>query len=130
MADSCRRLVGVELVEAAVNDARENAQLNGAENARFICGDAAYAAEELSREKLRPDVVIIDPPRKGCGEGLVETIVKMSPSRVVYVSCDPETLARDLRLFADKNYSVKEITPVDLFSRTSHIESVALIEKL
>ncbi len=130
MADECRELIGVEIVEDAVLDARENASLNSVGNARFICGDASYAAEKLRAEGVSPDVVIIDPPRKGCGEGLVGTIAAMAPRRVVYVSCDPETLARDLRLFAGNNYSVKEITPVDLFSRTSHIENVALIEKL
>ncbi len=129
MAEKCRELIGVEIVEDAVNDARENARLNGVTNARFICGDAAFAAEKLRAEGIRPDVIIIDPPRKGCDAKLIETVVKMAPKRVVYVSCDPETLARDLRLFDDLGYSPREVTPVDLFSRTAHIENVALIER-
>ncbi len=127
MAQDCKRLIGVEIVEDAVRDARVNAQLNGVENAEFICGDAAYAAEKLRSEGIRPDVVIIDPPRKGCDSALIDTVVKMSPERVVYVSCDPETLARDLRLFSEKDYSVKELTPVDLFPRTSHVETVVMM---
>lgn len=130
MADSCKSLVGVEIVEDAIKDAKKNAERNNIINARFICGDAANAAKELKAEGIKPDVVIIDPPRKGCDGSLIETIAQMNPSRVVYVSCDPETLARDLRLFKENNYSAKEITPVDLFSRTAHIESVALIERI
>ena len=129
MADRCRELVGVEIVEDAVLNARENARLNNIENARFICGDAAFAADKLKKEGVSPDVVIIDPPRKGCDAELIETIVSMSPDKIVYVSCDPETLARDLRKFSDNNYSIKELTPVDLFSRTPHVETVARLVK-
>lgn len=130
MADKCKELIGVEIVEDAVKDAYENAKINEVENARFICGDAAYAADKLEAEGVRPDVVIIDPPRKGCDSELVRTISRMSPDRVVYVSCDPETLARDLKLFAKENYIVKELTPVDLFSHTAHIETVAMLSKV
>ena len=129
MAKECRTLIGVEIVEDAIKDANQNALLNGVENARFICADAPKAAEELKNEGLKPDVIILDPPRKGCGEELVKTIFEMSPKRVVYVSCDPATLARDLKYFSEGNYSVKEITPCDMFSRTAHVESVCLIER-
>lgn len=129
MADSCKTLIGVEIVEDAIKDAEKNAENNGILNARFICSDAPEAAEKLKNEGLKPDVIILDPPRKGCGEELVKTIFEMSPSRVVYVSCDPATLARDLKYFEEGNYSVKEITPCDMFSRTAHIESVCLIER-
>lgn len=129
MAKECKTLVGVEIVEDAIKDADENAELNGVTNARFICADAPKAAEKLKNEGLKPDVVILDPPRKGCGEELVKTIFEMSPKRVVYVSCDPATLARDLKYFTDGNYSVKEITPCDMFSRTAHVESVCLLER-
>lgn len=129
MAKNCKSLVGVEIVEQAVRDARENAELNNISNARFICDDASGAAEKLKNEGLKPDVVILDPPRKGCGEGLVKTIAAISPSRVVYVSCDPATLARDLQYFTQNGYTPKQITPCDMFSRTYHIESVCLIEK-
>ena len=129
MAKYCKALIGVEIVEDAIKDAEENAVVNGIENARFICADAPKAAEKLKNEGLKPDVIILDPPRKGCGEELVNTIFKMAPDRVVYVSCDPATLARDLKYFTQGNYSVKEITPCDMFSRTAHIESVCLITK-
>ena len=129
MAHECKTLVGVEIVQDAINDAEENAKMNGINNARFICADAPKAAEKLKNEGLKPDVIILDPPRKGCGEELVKTIFEMSPSRIVYVSCDPATLARDLKYFTEGNYSLKEITPCDMFSRTSHVESVCLIVK-
>ena len=129
MANNCKTLVGVEIIEDAIKDANENAKLNNITNARFICSDAPKAAEALQKEGLKPDVVILDPPRKGCGEELVETISQMSPKRVVYVSCDPATLARDLRYFEDRNYTTIEVTPCDMFSRTAHIESVCLIER-
>lgn len=129
MADCCKKLIGVEIVEDAVKDAIENAEINNIDNARFICSDAPLAAERLKKEGLKPDVVILDPPRKGCGKELVDTIAEMSPDRVVYVSCDPATLARDLAYFEINNYSVKEITPCDMFSRTSHIETVVLMTK-
>ncbi|MBR2109117.1 MAG: 23S rRNA (uracil(1939)-C(5))-methyltransferase RlmD [Ruminococcus sp.] len=128
MADKFDRLIGVEIVEDAVKDARENARINGVNNAEFICGDASFAADELGKNGLKPDVVVLDPPRKGCGEELCKTVAEMSPERVVYVSCDPETLARDLKTFDELGYKTQEITPVDLFSRTAHIESVALLK--
>lgn len=128
MAENCKTLVGVEIVEDAIKDAEENAKLNNINNARFICSDAPKAAEKLKGEGLKPDVIILDPPRKGCGEELVNTISEMAPKRIVYVSCDSATLARDLKYFADKNYVTKEVTPCDMFSRTAHVESVCLIE--
>ncbi len=130
MADKCKSVIGVEIVEDAIKDAKENAKINNITNARFICGDASAGAKILKDEGIRPDVVIIDPPRKGCDNALIDTICQMNPSRVVYVSCDSETLARDLRIFDDNNYSLKEITPVDLFSRTAHVENVALLTKV
>lgn len=126
MADKCKSLIGVEIVPQAIEDANINAELNGVDNARFICGDAGFAADSLKKENIRPDVVIIDPPRKGCSPDLVATVCEMSPKRIVYVSCDPETLARDLKIFGEQ-YSIKEITPVDLFSRTPHVENVVLL---
>ena len=130
MAKDCKTLVGVEIIEDAIKDAKENAKANNIENAKFICGDAPKAAEQLKAEGLKPDVVILDPPRKGCGQDLVNTIYEMSPKRVVYVSCDPATLARDLKFFEEKGYITKEVTPCDMFSRTSHVESVVLLEKI
>ena len=129
MAKNCKTLIGVEIVADAVHDAEQNAAVNTICNARFMCADAPQAAAQLEQEGIRPDVVVLDPPRKGCGEALVKTIAKMAPKRVVYVSCDPATLARDLRFFADAGYQTQEITPVDMFPRTAHVESVALVVK-
>ncbi len=129
MADKCKKLIGVEIVEDAIKDAEENARTNNIGNAQFICGDASKASSQLKSQGISPNVVIIDPPRKGCDSSLIEDIVEMSPERIVYVSCDAETLARDLKLFSERNYSVKEITPVDLFSRTSHVETVVLLSR-
>lgn len=124
MAKKARQVIGVEVVPEAVADARRNAALNGITNARFFCGDAALAARQLTGEGVRPDVIVIDPPRKGCDAQLIEAIAGMAPLRVVYVSCDPATLARDLKLFAEKGYETQAATPVDLFPRTGHVEVV------
>ncbi len=127
MAKDCKELIGVEIIDKAIENAKKNADNNNINNASFICGDATVAADKLKKEGIKPDVVVVDPPRKGLTEELIHTIVQMKPERVVYVSCDPATLARDLKLFEELNYSVKEITPVDLFPRTAHVESVALL---
>jgi 23S rRNA (uracil1939-C5)-methyltransferase len=129
MAKDCKRLIGVEIVPDAIKDARLNAKINNIQNAEFICGDATKCAEKLKQDKLNPDVVVVDPPRKGLTNSLIDTIYKMNPKRVVYVSCDCGTLARDLKIFAEKNYSVEELTPFDLFPCTSHVESVVLIKR-
>lgn len=127
MAKNCKELVGVEIVPKAIEDAKKNAVNNGITNARFICADAKDAAAQLEKEGIKPDVVILDPPRKGCDSELINTVAKMLPKRVVYVSCDPATLARDLKLFAELGYVTQEVTPVDMFPRTSHVESVACL---
>ncbi len=129
MAKGCKELIGVEIVEAAVENAKKNAEKNGIKNAEFLCMDAATAAKSLSQKGVSPDVVVIDPPRKGIDKALVSTIVEMSPKRVVYVSCDPATMARDVAIFESENYSVKEITPVDMFPRTAHVETVVLLSR-
>lgn len=127
MAGDAKSLIGVEVVEQAVINARENARRNGIKNARFLCADAAQAAKQLEREGVRPDTVILDPPRKGCDKELIDTVVQLAPVRVVYVSCDPATLARDLKLFSESGYCAEELTPVDMFPRTAHVECVALL---
>ena len=129
MADSCKEVIGVEIIEDAIRDAKENAINNNIENARFICGDASLAAENLKNEGLKPDVIILDPPRKGCNAELISTIFEMLPKRIVYVSCDPATLARDLQLLQQGGYITKEITPCDMFSRTAHVETVVLLSR-
>lgn len=130
MAKKARRIIGVEVVEQAVEDAKRNARENGIENAEFLCADAAKAADMLKNRGEKPDVVILDPPRKGCDEALIETVAKMAPPRVVYVSCDPATLARDLKLFAKLGYKTEEATPVDMFPRTAHVECCCLINRV
>lgn len=129
MASKVKRLIGVEVAQSAVEDARKNAEENGIDNAAFICADASAAADTLYKEGIHPDVVVIDPPRKGCDAALIETISDMSPSRVVYVSCDPATLARDLKLFGEKGYVTQKVAPVDMFPRTPHVECVALLTR-
>lgn len=129
MASNAGQVIGVESVAPAVEDARRNAERNGIDNARFLCADAAQAAAQLCREGIRPDVVVLDPPRKGCDEALIDAVARMDPPRVVYVSCDPATLARDLARFAGRGWETRRVTPVDLFPRTAHVECVALLEK-
>lgn len=125
MADSVKQLVGIELVPQAVENAKENAKINGITNARFICADAPKGAEILKKQGIKPDVIILDPPRRGCDKSLLDTIKDLSPKRIVYVSCDSATLARDLEIMQEKGFEVKKVTAVDMFPRTPHVEAVA-----
>jgi 23S rRNA (uracil1939-C5)-methyltransferase len=123
-------MIGVEIVPEAIKDAEFNAKNNGIENVRFICADATAAAQQLANEGITADVVIVDPPRKGCTPEVIETIADhFKPERVVYVSCDSATLARDIKIFGENGYNLVEYTPCDLFPRTSHVETVALLER-
>ena len=130
MADKAGKVIGAEIVPEAIENAKENAARNGITNAEFFCGDVGDIAAKLAREKLRPDVVVVDPPRKGSSEDVIAAIAKMSPDRVVYVSCDCATLARDVKRFAEVGYEIKTATAVDMFPRTCHVETVALLSKL
>ena len=127
MASDAKQVIGVEIVPQAIENAKENAELNGIENVRFICDDAKGAAKTLYDEGIRPDVVVVDPPRKGCSREVLDTIAKMVPDRVVYISCDPATLARDCAIFSELGYEVKRLSAVDMFPRTVHVESAALL---
>ena len=128
MAKDAENIIGVEIIPEAIKDAKFNAKANNIDNAEFICGDASAAAKQLSDRNIKPDVVIVDPPRKGCSEELIKTISgDFCPEKVVYVSCDPATLARDIKIFTESGYKLIEYTPVDLFPRTSHVETVALL---
>lgn len=124
MAASAKEVIGVETVDAAVRDARENAALNSIANARFLCADAAEAAARLKSEGVSPDVIILDPPRKGCEPAVLQTAADMNPRRIVYVSCDPATLARDCAVLDAYGYRVQKVSPVDMFPRTGHCEVV------
>lgn len=129
MASSVKSVTGVEIIPEAIEDAKENALINGIENARFICGDAPKAAEILKNEGIKPKTVILDPPRKGCAEELLKTVTEISPEKIVYVSCDPATLARDCKRLEILGYKVKEVTPADMFPRTAHVETVCLLTR-
>lgn len=129
MADNAKNVIGVEIVEPAVRDAKINAGLNGIKNAQFYCADASQAAQMLKEQGIKTDVIVLDPPRKGCSAELVKTVSEMEPDRVVYVSCDPATLARDCKRFGELGYKVEKLTAVDLFPRTVHCEAVALLTK-
>ncbi len=129
MADKVNSLIGVEIIPEAIEDAKVNADINNIKNARFICGDAEVAAEKLKEEGIRPQTVILDPPRKGCSQELLRTVSEISPEKIVYVSCDPATLARDCKRLLDLGYTVQEVTPVDMFPRTAHVETVCWLKK-
>ena len=130
MAGGVKKLIGVEIIEQAIENAKINAKLNNIDNAEFICADAPTAAKKLEKEGIKADVIILDPPRKGCDASLFDTVCQMSPERIVYVSCDSSTLARDLKILDEKGYKTKRVCAVDMFPRTPHVEAVALIEKL
>lgn len=138
MARKAGQVAGVEIVPQAVEDARENAARNGIENVRFFTGKAEEVLPSLYEEKSRsgdeermrhPDVIAVDPPRKGCDEACLETMLKMQPERIVYVSCDPATLARDLRVLCDGGYELRRVRAVDQFGHTVHVETVCLLSK-
>lgn len=129
LAQEAKRAIGVEIIPQAIEDAKENAVRNGLSHAEFFCGDASDAAARLALEGIRPHVVTVDPPRKGLAEDVIGSIVQMAPERVVYVSCDCATLARDIKRFAQQGYHLQKAVAVDLFPRTPHIETVALLVK-
>ena len=129
MAGKVRKVIGVEIVPEAVTDARVNADLSGIGGVEFICGDAAESAKLLLERGDNPDVVILDPPRSGCDESLIDAVCEMSPSRIVYISCDVATQARDIKLFGTMGYSLTSVKGVDMFPRTAHVEAVALLTK-
>lgn len=129
MAENVKFLYGIEIVPRAIENAKINAKLNDISNVEFICNDAFESAKKLKSRGVSPDVLVLDPPRKGCQKELFDIIEFMSPKRIVYVSCDPATLARDLEILQTKGYKTAELTPVDMFPRTPHIETVALIER-
>ena len=130
MADQCRELIGVEIVPEAIESAKANAARMGeavAAKSRFFCADAGQAATQLAAEGLHPDIVMLDPPRKGCDEATLSAVVRMAPRRVVYVSCNPATAARDAAWLERNGYHAEKVQPVDLFPRTKHVETVVLL---
>ncbi len=129
LARKARKAYGIEVVSPAIRDARNNARANRIQNAEFIVGDAAEAMPRLYRSGVRPDVIVTDPPRAGCTPVVLETFARMQPKRIVYVSCNPATLARDLAILSGLGYRTEKIQPVDMFPMSSHIESVALVTR-
>ena len=129
LARQAKEAVGAEIVPQAVEDARRSTRRNGVENVRFFCGDAAAVAADFAARGQRPDVVCVDPPRKGLEAQVIDAVAQMAPQRVVYVSCDPATLGRDAARFAARGYTVTRAVAVDLFPRTRHVESVVLITR-
>ena len=129
MASKAKRVIGAEIVPPAIEDAKENAARNHITNAEFFCGDAADIAAKLEQDGLRPDVITVDPPRKGLAPEVIASVAGMAPDRVVYVSCDPATLGRDVKRFAQLGYAPVRAAAVDLFPATKHVETVVLLAR-
>lgn len=128
-ARKAKRVIGIEIVPSAVEDAKRNAVRNGIVNAEFICGDAGVCTAQLLERRIQPDVAIVDPPRKGLDGATIDSLVRMNPERIVYVSCDPATLARDCAVLNERGYGVEVVQPVDMFPQTTHVETVVLLAK-
>ncbi|MEN1759176.1 23S rRNA (uracil(1939)-C(5))-methyltransferase RlmD [Anoxynatronum sibiricum] len=129
LAQKARKVIGIESVEPAVEDARANAHLNHISNVEFMAGPAENWMPQLAQSGIQPEVIVVDPPRKGCDEVVLLAMIQMNPDRIVYVSCNPATLARDLRILEDGGYQTLEVQPVDLFPHTSHVETVVLMSR-
>ena len=129
-AKHAKKVYGIEIVADAVKDAKVNARINNADNIEFLNMDASHGAQAVLRSKIRADAVIVDPPRKGCSRDTLDAIIKIAPKRLVYVSCDPSTLARDVKILSENGFAVEKIQPVDMFPQTVHIETIVLLQKL
>ena len=129
LARHAGKVYGVEIIEQAIADAKENAKRNGIENTEFLCADAGQTAARFAADGIKPDVIVIDPPRKGVSPDVIDAMVQMNPARIVYVSCDPATLARDVKLLTAQGYCVRIAQPFDLFPRTAHVETVVLMSR-
>ena len=129
LSQKAKKVYGVEIIEPAIINARENAKINNIDNAEFFVGKSEEIIPELIEKGIVPEVIVVDPPRKGCDIKLLEAIGKAKPKRVVYVSCDPSTLARDLKILEEKGYKTEKVQPVDMFPYTSHVETVCLMSR-
>ncbi|WP_340002997.1 23S rRNA (uracil(1939)-C(5))-methyltransferase RlmD [Oceanobacillus sp. FSL K6-0127] len=129
LAQKAKKVYGIEVVPDAIDDAKKNAALNGITNAEFTVGQAEKVMPKWKEQGLTPDVIVVDPPRKGCEADFLQAMIDMEPKRIVYVSCNPSTLARDLRILEDGGYVTKEVQPVDMFPSTNHVEAVTWLEK-
>ena len=130
LAQRAKQVYGVEIIPAAIEDAKRNARLNQIENAQFFVGKAEEVLpEKYEKEQIYADVIVVDPPRKGCEESVLDTMVQMEPKRIVYVSCDSATLARDLKYLCERGYEMKKVKAIDQFPQTEHVETVVLLSK-
>ncbi|MDF2804154.1 MAG: methyltransferase, TrmA family, partial [Anaerocolumna sp.] len=127
LSQKAKKVYGVEIVPQAIDNAKENAVLNNVDNVEFILGESEKVIPEMHQEGIKADVIVVDPPRKGCGQELLDVIVEMQCPKVVYVSCNPATLARDLKYLAEHGYKVQEVQPVDMFPHTIHVECCSLL---
>lgn len=130
LAKRAKKVYGVEIVPQAIKNAKENAKLNDIDNAEFVVGKAEEVMLKWKKDGLKPNVIVVDPPRKGCDEVFLQAMIDMEPERIVYVSCNPSTLARDLKILEEGGYKTKKIQPVDMFSQTSHVECCVLLKKI
>ena len=130
LAQKAKKVYGIEIVPDAIRDAKMNAELNGITNAEFVVGEAEKVMPKWKNEGFTPDVIVVDPPRKGCEVDFLQAMIEMEPKRIVYVSCNPSTLARDLVILEEGGYETKEVQPVDMFSQTNHVELVALMSRV
>ena len=126
-SEKCKKVYGIEIVEEAIKDAKKNAEINQIHNISFLVGDAGKGANQLIKNHIQPNVVIVDPPRKGCSKDTLDAIVKMNPERIVYISCDPATLARDCKYLLEKEYNLEIVQPFDMFPNSVHVETVILL---
>lgn len=129
MAHMAKKVIGVEIIPEAIEDAKKNAKRNGIRNSEFYCMDAGEAVKMLRDKHIQPDVILLDPPRKGCSKEVLSCVAEMNPERIVYISCDVSTQSRDCAVLKELGYITKEVTPVDMFPRTAHVESVALLSR-
>lgn len=129
LAQKAKKVYGIEIVPDAIEDAKMNAKINGITNAEFVVGEAEKVMPEWKNQGFTPDVIVVDPPRKGCEPEFLHAMIEMEPKRIVYVSCNPSTLARDLVILEEGGYETKEVQPVDMFSQTNHVECVALMSR-
>ena len=129
LAEVAGRVIGAEIVPEAIENAKANAVRNGISNVEFFCGDTGEMVQKCAAEGLRPDVVVVDPPRKGLAPEVIDAVAAMDPARVVYISCDPATLGRDVKRFAASGYRLHRVAAVDMFPRTHHVETVTLMIK-
>ena len=129
LAHKAKHVIGIEIVEPAIINARENAKRNGYDNTEFIVADAAVEMPKLYNAGVRPDVIVFDPIRAGCKEEVLTSAASMEPKRIVYVSCNPATMARDIEILTHYGYELQEVQPVDMFPMTAHVEAVALLTR-